>query len=123
MSETKKDALAVAFGLRLRAERHRMQLSLSVLSARTDNALSKSRISNYEQGIRRLGLEEAVILARALGDVSPPIFRVSTTEIRCRAPSTSCWPASERPRSTGKRSSSHRPKPQPPRQDQCAQAA
>jgi transcriptional regulator with XRE-family HTH domain len=32
--------------------------------------LSKSRISNYEQGIRRRGLEEATMLAQALGTVS-----------------------------------------------------
>jgi transcriptional regulator with XRE-family HTH domain len=32
--------------------------------------LGKSRISNYEQGIRRLGLEEAKALAEALGTVS-----------------------------------------------------
>jgi transcriptional regulator with XRE-family HTH domain len=32
--------------------------------------LSKSRISNYEQGIRRPGLEESRELAEALGTVS-----------------------------------------------------
>ena len=63
--------LSVAIGLRLRAERHRRKLSLAQLAARTGDTLAKSRISNYEQGIRRLGLEEAVILARALGGVSP----------------------------------------------------
>jgi transcriptional regulator with XRE-family HTH domain len=65
-----KDELSAAIGLRLRAERQRAQLSLSQLAARTGK-LSKSRISNYEQGIRRMGLEEAVILARALRDASP----------------------------------------------------
>ena len=63
--------LSVAIGLRLRAERHRRKLSLARLAARTGDTLGKSRISNYEQGTRRLGLEEAVILARALGGVSP----------------------------------------------------
>jgi transcriptional regulator with XRE-family HTH domain len=33
--------------------------------------LSKSRISNYEQGIRRLSVEAAKVLAEALGNVSP----------------------------------------------------
>jgi transcriptional regulator with XRE-family HTH domain len=66
-----KDELSSAIGLRLRAERHRLKLSLSQLSALTGDTLAKSRISNYEQGIRRLGLEESMILARALGDVSP----------------------------------------------------
>lgn len=63
--------LTVEIGRRLRAERHRCSLSLSALSDRTDGVLSKSRISNYEQGIRRMGLEEAEILGRSLGDVSP----------------------------------------------------
>ena len=69
MSE--KDELSAAIGLRLRTERHRRKLSLSQLAALTDDILGKSRISNYEQGIRRMGLEESVILGRALGDVSP----------------------------------------------------
>lgn len=60
----------VEIGRRLREERHRAALSLSELSTRTEHQLSKSRISNYEQGIRRLGLEEAEILGQAL-DVSP----------------------------------------------------
>ncbi|SDX60217.1 helix-turn-helix domain-containing protein [Thiocapsa roseopersicina] len=69
MSE--KNELSAAIGLRLRAERHRRKLSLSQLAALTGDILSKSRISNYEQGTRRMGIEEAVLLARALGDVSP----------------------------------------------------
>jgi transcriptional regulator with XRE-family HTH domain len=69
MSE--KNDLSAAIGSRLRGERQRRKLSLSQLAALTDDILAKSRISNYEQGIRRMGLEEAVILARALGDVSP----------------------------------------------------
>jgi transcriptional regulator with XRE-family HTH domain len=63
--------LSAAIGLRLRAERHRRKLSLSQLAALTGDILAKSRISNYEQGIRRMGIEESVMLARALGDVSP----------------------------------------------------
>lgn len=57
-------------GQRLRDARHKQKLSLAALSART-NALSKSRISNYEQGIRRMGLEEAHELSIALGNVTP----------------------------------------------------
>ena len=56
-------------GLRLREARKAQGLSLAALSART-SALSKSRISNYEQGLRRMGLEEARELASALGTVS-----------------------------------------------------
>jgi len=62
--------LTKRIGQRLRAARQEQKLSLSELSART-NALSKSRISNYEQGIRRMGLEEAHELSIALGTVTP----------------------------------------------------
>ena len=57
-------------GDRLRAARHAQGLSLTQLSERTDGSYSKSRISNYEQGIRRLGIEGAQTLAQALGSVS-----------------------------------------------------
>ncbi len=62
--------LTKRIGQRLRAARHEQKLSLSDLSSRT-NSLSKSRISNYEQGIRRMGLEEAHELSVALGTVTP----------------------------------------------------
>lgn len=62
--------LTKQIGQRLRAARHEQKLSLSDLSSRT-NSLSKSRISNYEQGIRRMGLEEAHELSIALGTVTP----------------------------------------------------
>ena len=57
-------------GLRLRKARRGQGLSLEDLAVRTDRALSRSRISNYEQGLRRLGLEEAMQLAQALGTLS-----------------------------------------------------
>jgi transcriptional regulator with XRE-family HTH domain len=62
--------LTKRIGQRLRSARHEQKLSLADLSART-NSLSKSRISNYEQGIRRMGLEEAHELSVALGTVTP----------------------------------------------------
>ncbi|MBV5273656.1 MAG: helix-turn-helix transcriptional regulator [Lamprocystis purpurea] len=62
--------LTKKIGQRLRAARQAQGLSLSELSSRT-GSLSKSRISNYEQGIRRMGLEEAQELALALGTVTP----------------------------------------------------
>jgi transcriptional regulator with XRE-family HTH domain len=62
--------LTKRIGQRLRAARHDQKLSLSALSSRT-GSLSKSRISNYEQGIRRMGLEEAQVLAKALETVTP----------------------------------------------------
>lgn len=58
-------------GDRLRAERLRRGWSLNDLSSRTNGRLSKSRISNYEQGIRRMGLEAAEQLAEALETVTP----------------------------------------------------
>ena len=61
--------LTKKIGQRLRAARHAQRLSLAALAART-GSLSKSRISNYEQGIRRMGLEEAQELAAALGTVT-----------------------------------------------------
>jgi transcriptional regulator with XRE-family HTH domain len=61
--------LTQKIGQRLRAARQAQGLSLSDLSNRT-GSLSKSRISNYEQGIRRMGLEEAQELALALGSVT-----------------------------------------------------
>lgn len=63
--------LTQRIGSRLRAERQRRGWSLSDLSARTADQLSKSRISNYEQGIRRMGLEAAHQIAAALETVSP----------------------------------------------------
>jgi transcriptional regulator with XRE-family HTH domain len=62
--------LSKKIGERLRAARQAQGLSLAALSSRT-GSLSKSRISNYEQGIRRMGLEEAHELAVALGTVTP----------------------------------------------------
>jgi transcriptional regulator with XRE-family HTH domain len=61
--------LTKRIGKRLRNARSAQQLSLAGLAQRT-SSLSKSRISNYEQGIRRMGLEEAQELALALGTVS-----------------------------------------------------
>jgi transcriptional regulator with XRE-family HTH domain len=61
--------LTKQIGLRLRAARKAQSLSLAALAART-SSLSKSRISNYEQGLRRMGLEEAQVLAAALGSVT-----------------------------------------------------
>jgi transcriptional regulator with XRE-family HTH domain len=61
--------LTKKIGLRLRAARKAQSLSLAALADRT-SSLSKSRISNYEQGLRRMGLEEARELAAALSAVS-----------------------------------------------------
>ena len=57
-------------GQRLRSARLAHKYSLSELASRT-RTLSKSRISNYEQGIRRMGIEEAQELSEALEGVTP----------------------------------------------------
>ena len=57
-------------GERLRAARSATGWSLTELSQRTGGRLSKSRISNYELGLRRLPIEGAESLAEALGTVS-----------------------------------------------------
>ncbi len=62
--------LTERIGQRLRETRQARGLSLSGLAGRTVS-LSKSRISNYEQGIRRMGIEEALELSDALGGVTP----------------------------------------------------
>jgi transcriptional regulator with XRE-family HTH domain len=63
-------ALKAKIGLRLREAREAQSLSLSQLCTRAGSLLSKSPISNYEQGIRRLAIEEARLLAKTLGTVS-----------------------------------------------------
>jgi len=62
--------LTKQIGQRLRAARSAQKLSLAELAART-KTLSESRISNYEQGIRRMGIEEAQELAEALDGLTP----------------------------------------------------
>jgi transcriptional regulator with XRE-family HTH domain len=69
-SHTEKMDLTREIGQRLRSARQAQGLSLSELSNLT-GVLSKSRISNYEQGIRRMGIEEAQQLASALVSVTP----------------------------------------------------
>ena len=53
-------------GRRIAAERARHEWSLEELALQTGGLLSKSRISNYEQGTRMPGPMEANILAAAL---------------------------------------------------------
>jgi transcriptional regulator with XRE-family HTH domain len=64
-------SLTRAIGERLRYARESAGMSLSALSERTGGRLSKSRISNYELGLRRMSIETARILAEAFGTVTP----------------------------------------------------
>ncbi|MFZ0789237.1 MAG: helix-turn-helix transcriptional regulator [Chromatiaceae bacterium] len=61
-------------GERLRYARHSKELSLGQLSSLTGGALSKSRISNYALGIRRMSIEAARLLAEALGSWTPALL-------------------------------------------------
>lgn len=54
-------------GKRLKKAREDKGLTLHGLSKLLRNALSPSRISNYEQGTRAMGTEEALALAAELG--------------------------------------------------------
>ncbi len=65
-----EETLNRAMGERLRAARNARGLSLSELAELTGGQYSKPRISNYEQGIRRMSVEVALGLAEALGTVS-----------------------------------------------------
>jgi transcriptional regulator with XRE-family HTH domain len=64
--EEEKTSFAVRAGHRLRAIRAERGWTQRELSERTDGKLSSSRIANYEQGTRELGIQEAEILAKAL---------------------------------------------------------
>lgn len=48
-------------GRRLREARNNLNLTLEELSARVGKLLSPSRLSNYEQGIRMIGVKEALL--------------------------------------------------------------
>lgn len=57
----------VKAGKRLKKAREDKNLSLQGLSQHLGGLLSASRISNYEQGTRMLGIKEALALAKVLG--------------------------------------------------------
>jgi transcriptional regulator with XRE-family HTH domain len=71
MQSESENALTREIGERLRYARHSKGLSLGQLSELTGGALSKSRISNFELGIRRMSVEAARLLADALGTCTP----------------------------------------------------
>ncbi len=57
-------------GQRLTATRIRHGWSIQELSEHTNGAISRSRLSNFEAGLRRPDIELVEILADAFGDVS-----------------------------------------------------
>ena len=54
-------------GRRLRAAREDKKMTLQELSKRLGGVLSPSRLSNYEQGIRMIGVRESLALYGVLG--------------------------------------------------------
>jgi transcriptional regulator with XRE-family HTH domain len=73
-----KSPAGVKAGNRIREARLARNWTQRELSERTDNKLSSSRIANYEQGIRQLGIQEAEILGKAL-HVQPAYLMGVTT--------------------------------------------
>jgi transcriptional regulator with XRE-family HTH domain len=73
MNDNDRDAhvLTERIGQRLEVERMRRDWSLIELSEQTGRTLGKSRLCNYEQGIRRPSIAIAVQLAEVFGNVSP----------------------------------------------------
>jgi transcriptional regulator with XRE-family HTH domain len=69
--ELSGQALTRAIGRRLARTRVSRGLTLAQLAERTNGVCSKSQISNYERGIRRMSVESAWALAAALGDITP----------------------------------------------------
>lgn len=60
----------LVIGSRIREARTQHAWTLEELSRFTDSAITPSRLANYENGIRRPGIEEAETLADAFSDVS-----------------------------------------------------
>jgi transcriptional regulator with XRE-family HTH domain len=67
-------------GERLKSARRDKKLTLPELSNRLGGLLSVSRLSNYEQGIRQLGIKEALALSRILGVNASYLLCVETVE-------------------------------------------
>ena len=61
---------SLEIGSRIRAARTRHAWTLEELSRFTDRAITPSQLANYENGLRRPGIEEAEALPNAFGDVS-----------------------------------------------------
>ena len=64
------ETITRAIGNRRSAQRRALGPSLAELGETTGHFF-KSRVSTYDQDIRRMGGEEAEVLAAALGDVTP----------------------------------------------------
>ena len=62
-------------GRRLKAARESMRWTLGELSRRIGGGLSASRLSNYEQGTRQLGVRESIALA--------PVLQVQPSYLLC----------------------------------------
>lgn len=67
-------------GRRLKKARIDKKLTLGELSKRTGGVLSTSRLGNYEQGTRMIGIEEALALRVPLGVKAAHLLCVDTDE-------------------------------------------
>ena len=67
-------------GRRLKTARIDKKLTLQELSKRTGGVLSTSRLGNYEQGTRMLGVEEALALRFPLGVSAAHLLCVDVEE-------------------------------------------
>jgi transcriptional regulator with XRE-family HTH domain len=75
-----KTSFAVRAGHRLRSIRMERGWTQRELSLKTDGKLSSSRIANYEQGTREIGILEAEILGKAL--YVQPAYVMGVTSLR-----------------------------------------
>jgi transcriptional regulator with XRE-family HTH domain len=73
-----RSEFGVRAGNRIKSARADRAWSQRELSEQTGNKLSSSRIANYEQGTREVGIQEAEILAKAL-HVQPAYIMGITT--------------------------------------------
>jgi transcriptional regulator with XRE-family HTH domain len=75
-----KTTFAVRAGNRLKSLRIDRGWTQRELSLKTDGKLSSSRIANYEQGTREIGILEAEILGKAL--YVQPAYVMGVTSLR-----------------------------------------
>lgn len=70
----------VESGRRLKAKRTRLNLTLDELSKKVGGGLSASRLSNYEQGLRQIGIAEALALYKHLGVTAAHLLCVDVAD-------------------------------------------
>lgn len=88
MAKKKPDPVAIECGRRLAGVREARGLTQAELARLTrtklQRGLSPSQIANFEQGTRRIRLEQAEILAGVFPDLLAGYFMNALTEYDCR---------------------------------------